>query len=130
MLKITESKRITSLKLAREIVPLNLPNFTGVVVLSRETDDNGVVVLVNGRPVSVPQYILIKSDALRAAQVTAVQNTIDAHVPERILTDAEKADADKDSKLNREIINALIGAVAEIHGIPKADVISKVRSRL
>ena len=68
--------------LGEELKALTLPGLGVVSRLSRETDADGKLVLGdNGRPVAVPPYVMIESDPLTAAQVTAAEALVAAHVP-------------------------------------------------
>ncbi len=64
-----------------ELEALNLPSLGVVSRRSRKTTAAGKVVLQNGKPVAVSPYVMIETDPLTPAQVTAAQEAVAAHVP-------------------------------------------------
>ncbi len=64
-----------------ELAALDLPGFTGIARHSRETDDEGATVLENGAIKKVPPYIVVKSDDLSGAEITAATKTVADHIP-------------------------------------------------
>ena len=93
---------VDTAQLSVELAALGLPNLKSVVLLSRGTDTDGVLVKdENGSPITVARYVAINSDPLTAAQTTAVEDAVNAHIP--VLppppTDADRAEAElRDSK--------------------------------
>ena len=58
------------------IEALGLPRYNGVATLNRVVDDNGQVILTNGKPTTVKPYFLIKSDSLTSAQQQSVIDVV------------------------------------------------------
>ena len=82
ILKIVFSGPVDTGALSGELTALNLPGLGTVSRLSRQTDAAGKPVLGgDGKPVAVPPYVMIETDPLTPAQVTAAQEAVAAHVP-------------------------------------------------
>lgn len=87
---ILPDKPINQNQLNNELAAINLPGFTGTARLSREIDEQGNAVLENGVVKKVPPYILVKSDDLSAAQITAATTVVSDHIPSLDPQRAEK----------------------------------------
>lgn len=82
ILKIAFPGPVDTMTLHSELTALTLPSLGVVSRLSRKTDNAGKLVLGDDeKPVAVPPYVMIESDPLTPAQVTAARAAVAAHVP-------------------------------------------------
>lgn len=127
MLKLTD-KKVTQGKLSDELVAAGLP-IKGIARLSREIDENGRVVLVDGKPKKVTPYILITGDFSKDEE-RAIQAMVDTHIPDPEPTAVEIAEKEKEDRLNQPVMKALIEVLAKRMGVTEAEIRGEVKGAM
>ena len=121
---------ITFKKLSYELVAAGIP-ITSLGRLSRDIDTDGRVVLVDGKPVKVAPYLLIKSkEVLTAIQIQNVRAIVDAHVPDPEPTEAEVEDARREALLDEPFNVARMKADALREKIPYDEIRTNIKAQM
>ena len=131
MLKLLD-KKITRGKLGEELHDAGLP-VSGVARLSRELDENGGAMIVDGKPKKVAPYLLIKGKggvAFDAEQEGIIRSIVDVHIPDKDPTPAEIEDKRKEKLLNDPIQVARTKADAKRIGIPYEELRRNIKAEL
>ena len=110
--------------LTGELNLIPIPGLSSLVVLRRETDVDGNLVLDgDNKPIPVAPYVMFSSDPLSAAQITAAEAAVAAHVPpppDQVAADITALrNAGKDAVI---VITALVDALLGKGVIVAADV--------
>ena len=106
------------------IESLKLPDYIGTAVLNRITDDNGQVILTNGKLTTIEPYLFVKSAPLTSIQQQSVIDVVTNVPSEKTVRDAEeKAWSDARPAREMEMIrNHRNGLLAETDWMALGDV--------